>query len=93
MSIKWKDVTSYQQGQTDRTPRAWRYDISGISIVVVSRHIANKGRWSLRCAPWFDVFDLGMDETVPAELAQQKALSLVRKKLKSIIDQLQEPTQ
>lgn len=81
MPLIWTDVTSYRQGQTDRTPTAWAIKIGGIRVAITSGHINNPDQWSVHCAPWFDTKDLDLPAQVPAEEAQAEALRLVRHKL------------
>ncbi|UWQ29927.1 hypothetical protein [Leisingera sp. M523] len=88
--MKWTNVTSYRQGQTDRTPTAWACKVKGMKIAVTCSHVENPGRWSLKCAPWFDVHDLDLPSSVPAEDAQREAIRVVKMKLSACIEQLED---
>lgn len=77
-NLEWKDATRYLRGKV-RNPTAWELVLSNeVKIWVSTGHIYNRNRWTMHCRPWFDTYDLGMDESVPAEEAQSKAMSLVR---------------
>jgi len=38
MKYQWKDITSYSQGDTNRTPGSWEMSVGSLRIVV-TRHI------------------------------------------------------
>lgn len=80
----WEDVTSYSRGDTDRTPRSWKYDAGGLKIVV-TRHIDYPGTWILRCEPWFSARQLESDDV---ESAKAEALGLVREKVRIVLNNL-----
>jgi hypothetical protein len=89
--IEWKDVSSYSRGESGKKePNAWACMVGGLKIVVVSAHIYNPDRWSLKCNPWFDLKDLDLPSFVKAEEAQKEALRLVRTKLQKSLDHINE---
>jgi hypothetical protein len=86
--VKWEDATSYSR-DGDRIPTAWRLNVGGLHIVVVSNHRYNPGQWLMHCSPWYDAHDLGMPADQFDEMqAQKKALTLVRARVQKIVDAL-----
>ena len=86
--MKWEDATSYSR-DGDRIPTAWRLNVGGLHIAVVSNHRWNPGAWVMHCSPWYDTYDLGMpSDQFSKEDAQQKALTLVRAHVQKIVDAL-----
>lgn len=76
--MHWKDITSYSQGEKDRTPRSFVVNVGGLRIVVTRHIYAKKDEWVLNCSPWFDLFVVG---TGSADVAKAAAIIAVRKKL------------
>lgn len=84
--MKWEDATSYSRGQ-ERIPTAWRTNVGGLHIVVVSSHRYNPGFWLMHCEPWYTAHDLGMPaDQFDEKQAQQRALALVRARVQKIVD-------
>lgn len=75
--MKWKDETSFAQGEQDRTPRAW-VARPGMLRVSVHRHRHFEGKWVLTCAPFFDLFEL---KSEAAKDAKAEGIALVREHL------------
>jgi hypothetical protein len=68
MSVKWKDETSYSQGEAHpRTPRVWRADLPGVTFKVHRYH---------GCAGWFltcRVFEIDTLQLKPESLVEARA--------------------
>lgn len=76
--MKWKDISSYSQGDREKKPRTVRLDVAGLKIVI-TRHIHNApDDWVLNCEPWFNGRKVG-DGAL--EDAKETALYLVRDRL------------
>jgi hypothetical protein len=88
--MKWEDSTSYSRDGA-RIPTAWRANVGGLYVVVVSNHRYNPGHWLMHCSPWFDAHDIGMPaDQFDEKQAQQKALALVRARVQKIVAALGE---
>lgn len=50
MSVKWKDATSYSQGQRGKIgPNSWEAEISGYKIWISSGHLYYPDEWIMNC--------------------------------------------
>lgn len=78
----WKDETTFSQGATDKTPRAWkRWD--GLLRLSVHRHIHHApDRWLLTCEPWFNRRELSNTD---ADAAKAEAEALVMQVLEGAL--------
>lgn len=81
--IEWKDITAYSRSDTEKVPSVWEAKLpSGIRIVILTSHLAYKGKWVLRCSPWFETCELvGIDISDIAR-AKHEALQMVHSALK-----------
>lgn len=80
MAIKFKDVSSFSQDSTDRTPRSFVAYVGGLCLVVTRRR-DYPGQWKLSCDPFFET---AIDDC-PAEDAQRQAVTLLRDTLAEAI--------
>lgn len=90
MHDPWTDTTSYRQGErkSEIRPRSWGLRSGGVYISITRDHIRNPGRWSLSCAPFFDVWDMNLDGIIDAQTAKRNAIRLVHQRLKSAATKL-----
>jgi len=72
---EWKDITSFSQGEKDRTPRTWQIQVGRVRVVV-TRHIHySPTAWLLRCE------NFGIEEVLASsdiEDAKKEALATIR---------------
>lgn len=52
--MKWKDVTSYSRGHTDRVPTTFAAQCGPMRLVVTSGHIHYPGKWVAHAFPLFE---------------------------------------
>ena len=83
MAVMFKDVTSFSQGATDRTPRTFVAEAGDLRIVV-TRHIDYPGQWVLQCDPFFRV----AINDCTAQYAQCQVLNLLKKHLTACLKAL-----
>ena len=85
--IEWKDISSFSQGEKDKTPKTFETYVVSFRIVV-TRHIGFKpDEWILRCEPMFKYYIIGIGS---AEEAQGAAIVAVREQLSKVCDMLKE---
>lgn len=85
-SVKWKDVTSFSQGDTDRTPRSWTANAGRIRIDV-HRHIHYPPDvWLLSC----DALRIDNNELPSRDIEDAKceAVAVVRGLLEAAIGEM-----
>ncbi len=81
-SLKWKDVSSFSQGDKARVPCTFELRVAGAKLVV-TRHIHHAPDvWLLNFPPFFEGFEIGRGT---AEEAKSKALEVVRAKLNEVL--------
>ncbi len=85
---QWKDTTGYSRGDTERVPTTWSLDTGDIRITVTCGHLYYKGSWVMHCDPWFNTYPLKIADTATAIEAQRKALSLVRQRITTLVEAL-----
>ena len=78
-AIKWKDATSYSQGQYGRIdPTAWECVIEGIRIWVSCGHRYYPGEWVVTCLNLgIDCKQIGKIENLSADQARALASGFV----------------
>lgn len=85
--MKWTDTTSYQRGDQDRIPRVWELRGEHVRVVVHRLHGTDPHVWHVTC------HDLGIKDWVLGSAvvanAQKEALSLVVKRVKKMLQELQ----
>ena len=80
--MQWKDISSYSQRDTDRTPKTWALKAAGLKIVV-TRHIHHApDAWVLSCEPFCGGIEIG---TGTADEAKAAAVEIVRMNLEQCI--------
>lgn len=85
MASSWRDETSYSSGETGLVPpRTWVLAAGGLRVIV-TRHVADPGRWLLRCEPWFGQLRL---HGTQIETAKAEAVLLVQGKLQGALSEL-----
>jgi hypothetical protein len=80
MALKFKDVSSFSQDSTDRTPRSFVAYVGGLCLVV-TRHRDYPGQWLLRCDPFLET---AIDDCPVAD-AQRQAVTLLMDTLAAAI--------
>lgn len=83
--MKWEDVTSYSQGEKDRTPRSFQCQASWLRIKV-HRHMDYPGKWLLSTVP--SLFDSDVLSAADIDVAKSEALERVRVSLQKVLDSL-----
>jgi len=58
MSLKWKDTTSYQRGDTERKPTTFGVNTRRLRLYVTCDHIYFKGKWVGGAFPLFETVEL-----------------------------------
>lgn len=81
--MQWKNITSYSQGQTDRTPTTVEMRPAGYRICVTRMH-GIPGKWFLRC----DAVDGCELKSETLEEAQTEALGIVKTHLSAVLAEL-----
>jgi len=86
--MNWKDVTTYSRDDKDKCPHWWRAEIDHFHLSVGDRHIYYpKGdTWLLNCSPWYNAYPL---KAKSFEDAKAEAISLVKERIKKILDALE----
>lgn len=87
MILKWRDITSYSQGDNERIPKTWELRLEELNYrVIVSRHIYYENTWLLTCRN-IDIehFDL---ETDDIDEAKNKALKIVENHLNKLLEKV-----
>jgi hypothetical protein len=81
--MKWKDVSSYCQGDVDCTPRTWSVDAGAVTIIITRWLFGNPDRWYLSCAQC----NLNRVElnNLDIEPAKKEAVELVRSYLQTML--------
>lgn len=82
--MKWRDISSFSQGDKQRIPHSWECrPNSDLRITITRGHIHYPGKWVMHCRPWFECHELEID---PADLASAQAASveLVRQRVAAI---------
>lgn len=82
--MKWKDISSFSQGDKQRIPYAWECQPhADLRITITRGHIDYPGKWVMHCYPWFTCRELKAD---PADLASAQAIAmeLVRDRVAAI---------
>lgn len=82
---KWRDVTSYSQGQVEHKPRSFRMDLSCLTLSVIWSHRDLPDTWSASLFHVFDMVDLGIDKYEDRDKALTKALFITKRCLSDII--------
>ena len=83
--MKWKDTTSFSQGDELRIPRTF-VAMAGSLKITVTRHIDHEPtEWVLICDPFFRKVVIG---NRTADEAKAAAIVAVRVKLKTALDAL-----
>jgi hypothetical protein len=82
---KWKDISTFSQGDTDRTPNAFQLNAGAVRIVV-HHHIYHRDAWLVSCHELrLDCRDL---DAATADEAKRKAVEVVRARLEESLEQL-----
>lgn len=83
--MQWKDISSYSQRDTDRTPKTWELKVARLTVIV-TRHIHHApDAWVLSCDPFCSAFEIGNGT---ADEAKSAAVEFVRKNLEKCIAEL-----
>lgn len=81
----WKDITSFSQGTTDRTPRTWRAQF-GVFDLVLTRHTHYAAdAWLASCPGVFS--DRKMDSREVYDAAAQ-AVAILQSKLENTLKEI-----
>lgn len=82
---KWKDITSYSQGDKERVPRVWKIHFGDFELTV-HRHIYYDPKMWLASSPLFERREMGED----LEEAKKKAIELLKSKLTTAIKEMED---
>ncbi len=74
---KWKDTTSYSQGQ-ERIPTCFGFDLVRLRVTVVSSHLYYPGKWIMHFGNFCDCKELGV---ATEKEAKAKALKIAKEYL------------
>lgn len=85
ISMGWKDITSYSQGETDRGPRVMVLVGHDVRVTVHRHRHYDPDVWLLSCHPFFDCKVLNNKEL---EEAKAEAIELVRSRLLLMLNSL-----
>jgi hypothetical protein len=89
--MQFKDISSYSQGETDRSPRVLRAEINGWLVITVHRHIRfPKDQWLLSSPGLFELWSL---KSKDLKAAQSEAVAIVRERLQSALAALAQEQQ
>lgn len=92
--LKWKDSSSYSQGEKrEGPPKGFRATAGRFELIVTRVHLHNPGRWTLHIYPGlYDTFDMQMAADSPngAMYAQKLAEDLLRDRLREALAALTE---
>jgi len=87
---QWQDATNYRRDQTDKTPTAWEYKTPDLRIWISRHHIYNPGKWVITCfALRLDAQEMKIKEDATLEQAQEMALRIVRRRLQTMLSNLE----
>lgn len=78
MSIVWKDVTSYRQGEAARIPRSFHGEAGDLRITVTRYVGYPENSWLMRCEPFITLREIS---TGSAEEAQRMAVEILMTKI------------
>lgn len=83
--MKWNDETSYQRGESNRTPRTWTARAGRFRITMFRHRHFPADAWLVTCEPLFDTRQL---KATDVEQAKAEAIALVREGLQEAVDAL-----
>lgn len=82
----WKDITSYQQSDTERKPTTFEAKAGSLRIVIVHGHIYYPGQWIMFClALDIKTFPLGNSD-LTLDQAKANAIKIVRNQLTTLLE-------
>lgn len=84
---KWKDISSFSQGDKERTPNSFELRPNGHVRLAVHRHRSAPTTWHLTCAPWFDTHPLRAED---ANTAKRYAVEMVRDRASALLADLRD---
>lgn len=76
----WKNITSYAQGETDRTPRTWELTVNSLRLIVTRHRDYPPDRWLFRCAE-LGIISLRELNSSSIEEAKEEVLAIVHRRL------------
>lgn len=86
MSIIWKDISSFRQGDKERIPTSFRAKV-GVLTISVHRHIYfEKDEWLLSVEGFFDKKQLGKGTS---DEAKEVAIALVKDMLENTLKEFE----
>lgn len=87
--MKWKDITTYSRGEDPNNPSCWSITLGPIRVVVMKDHRWYPNDYVMTCAAFgIDTAKFGVSVENELEVAQEKALDIIRLKVKEIQDGL-----
>ena len=87
--MKWKDITTYSQGDKERIPCWWKANLETIDLRVGNKHIyVEEDKWIMHCEKFG--FDIHILESDNEEDAKKEAVELVKAKIREIYAELDE---
>ncbi len=89
--IKWKDTTSFSQGDKERIPNLWTLRTSELTISLVRNHRYVEGQYVIHCTSLsIDTLPIGLPSSEPIEVAQEIAITKVRDKLSAMMKSIED---
>lgn len=79
---KWKDKTSYSQGQEKKIPEAFVLKLPNLTISLIWSHIHNPDRWFLNCET------LGLYHIDLGQVIAEEAERLAKEKIHQRFDKI-----
>lgn len=83
---KWRDATSYSQGDKEKIPTTWKYKAGDLNIVV-HKYVGCGETWHLTCPPFYNCQAM---PSLDIEKMKKLALQLVLKEILEIKKDLEE---
>ena len=83
--MEWKDITTYRNGEKDRTPTTFSAKCGPMRLVVTSSHIHYPGKW---VAHGFPIFENKAITATSCEGAQVEAVQIAFEWLNAALESL-----
>ncbi len=88
--MTWKDTTTRSQQDPNKPASCWTLETKKLRITVFNSHRDDPGEWVMSCHQVnFSVKRLGIHPDAPFTQAQDKALLLVKKELREMLESLE----
>ena len=89
--MNWKDTTARSQQDPNKPASCWTLETKKLRITVMNSHRDDPGEWVVSCHQVnFSVKRLDIQKDATPKHAQIRALFLVKKELRKMLESLQE---